>query len=146
MDIPRSGNSLAVIAVVPALVIPLSHARGEDFAFLIVVCLSLVAMLAVLLFKYGLYMRRTPLVRVDETCLTFFGNAQSEQRTFQRHAISSISLSRRPYFWRSAFRFSIALDGEKVDLWIPHSAGGSVSVLARTLRESFPDKFQEVFA
>jgi hypothetical protein len=146
MDIPRPRNSLAAIAVLPALLMPLSHAKGEDFTFILVVCLSLIAMFVALLLKYGFYMRRTPLVRIDETSLTFFGNAQSQQRSFQRHAISGISLSRRPYFWRSSFRFSIIVDGETVDFWIPHSSGGSVSALARALREQFPGKFGEVFA
>jgi hypothetical protein len=135
-----------MIAVLPALLIPLSHAKGEDFTFVLVVCLSLGAIVVALLLKYGFYMRRTPLVRIEETSLTFFGNAKSQQRSFQRHAISGISLSRRPYFWRSSFRFSVVVDGETVDLWIPHSSGGSVSALARALRKQFSGKFKEVSA
>jgi hypothetical protein len=135
-----------VIAVLPALLIPLSHAKGEDFIFVLGICLSLGAMLVALSFKYGFYMRRTPLVRINEASLTFFGNARSQQRTFQRHAISGISLSGRPYFWRSAFRFSVVAEGETVDLWIPHSSRGSISALARALRQEFPGKFEEVLA
>jgi len=144
MDIPRSANSLAIIAVLPALLMPLSHAKGEGFYFLLVVCLSMVVMIVALLFKYGLYMRKTPLVRIDETTLTFFGSVQSEQRAFRRNAISSIRLSRRPYFWRSAFRFSVTTDGEKVDLWIPHTSRGSISALARALKNEFPGEFEDV--
>lgn len=146
MDISRSNKPLAMIAVLPALLMPLSHAKGKDFNFLLVVCLSVVAVMVAVLFKYGLYMRKTPLVRIDETCLTFFGSSKSEQRAFQRSAISSISLSGRPYFWRSAFRFSVITDGKTVDLWIPYSSRSSISTLARTLKKEFPGKFVEVLA
>jgi hypothetical protein len=143
MDIPRSGNGLAAIAVLPASLIPLFHAQEK---FLLIVCLGLIAIFAAVLFKYGLYMRRTPLVRIDETTLTFFGSTRSQQRSFQRHAISGISLSRRPSFWRSSFRFSVIADGETVDFWIPHTSGAGVSALARALREKFPGKLEEVLA
>jgi hypothetical protein len=146
MDIPRSGNPLAAIAVLPALLMPLFHAKGEDFTFIVVACLGLIAMIFVPLLKFGLYARRTPLVRIDETSLTFFGNAQAQQRSFQRHAISNVSLSRRPSFWRSSFRLSVVADGETVDLWIPHSLRSSVQTLARALQEQFPGKFKEVVA
>lgn len=153
MDIPRPTNSsAAAIAVLPALLMPLfslSHAKGEDFTFNLVVYFSFIALIAMvlaLILKYRFYRRTTPLVRIDETSLTFFGNAPSQQRSFQRHAISGISLSRRPKFWRSAFRFSIVVDGETVDLWLPNSLGSSVPALDRALREQFPGKFGEAFA
>lgn len=153
MDILRPRNSFAAaIAVLPALLVPLFslfHAKGEDFTFTLIVSLSEIALLAMviaLILKSGFYMRRTPLVRIAETSLTFFGGAPSQQRSFQRHAILGISLSRRSNFWRSAFRFSIVMDGETVDLWIPLSLASSVSVLDRALREQFPGKFGEVFA
>lgn len=133
-----------MIAVLPALLMPLSHAKGDDINLVLVVSFFFIAVLIAILFKYGLYMRRTPLVRIDGTSLTFFGHTQSQQRTFQRHVISSISLSRRPSFWRLSFRFSVVADGETVDLWIPHSSGGSVSALTRALREEFPGKYEAV--
>lgn len=144
MDIPRSANSLSLIAVLPPLLMPLSHAEGDDFYFLLVVCLTLTALIVAILFNYGFYMRKTPLVRIDEVSLTFFGSFKSEQRGFQRNTISSIKVSRRPYFWRSAFRFSVTTNAEKFDLWIPHSSRGSIAALARALRNEFPGKFQEL--
>lgn len=152
MDIPRPTNSsAAAIAVLPALLMPLfslSHAKGEDFTFTLIVYSSLIALIAMvvaLVLKYRFYLRRTPLVRIDETSLTFFGNAPSQQRSFQRRAISGISLSTRPNFWRSAFRFSIVVDGKTVDLWVPYSYSSSVPALDRALREQFPGKFGEAF-
>jgi hypothetical protein len=120
------------------------HAKGDDFIFLGVVFLGLMALVVATLFKYGLYTRRTPLARIDETSLIFFGNAQSEQRSFPRHAISHISLSRRPSFWRSAYCFSVVADGETVKLWIPHACRTGVASLNRALREQFPGKFEEI--
>jgi len=153
MDIPRPRNSAAAaIAVLPALLMPLfslSHAKGEDFTFILIVYFSsiaLIAMVLALILKYRFYRRTTPLVRIDETSLTFFGNAPSQQRSFQRHVISGISLSRRPKFWRSAFRFSIVVDGETVDLWLPNSLANSVPALDRALQEQFPGKFGTLFA
>jgi hypothetical protein len=133
-----------MIAVLPTLLMPFSHARGEDFAFLLVVYLGSAALLLVALLMNGLYMRRTPLVRIDETSLIFFGNARSEQRVFQRHAISRIGLSANPSFWRSAFCLSVTMDGETVKLWIPQSCAGSVASLERALREQFPGKFEKI--
>lgn len=144
MDIQRSGNSFAILAVIPALLAPLSHARGDDFIFLSVVCLGLIALIVAAFFKYGLYMRRTPLARIDETSLIFFGSAQSEQRSFQRHAISRISLSRRPSFWRSAYCFTVVADGEMATLWISHASRAGVASLHRALREQFPGKFEAI--
>lgn len=135
-----------MIAVLPALLMPVFHGKEGGLPFVLVVYLSLIAMLVALLLKYGSYMRRTPLVRIDETALTFFGNAQSQQRSLQRRAISSIRLFRRPDFWRSSFRLAVVVDAEMVDFWIPHSSGASVSALARALREQFPGKFEEVVA
>jgi hypothetical protein len=135
-----------MIAVLPALLVAVHPAKGTDLPFAIVIYLSLIAVLVALLLKYGLYMRRTPLVRIDETSLTFFGNAQSQQRSFQLRAISSIRLFRRPDFWRSSFRLAVVVDAETVDLWIPHFSGGSVSALVQALREQFLDKFEEVVA
>jgi hypothetical protein len=146
MDIPRSGNPFAVITALSATLMPLSHAKANDLAFVIGVCLSLIAIVVTTLLKYGFYMRKTPLARIDETSLTFFGNAQAQRRSFQRNAISSIRWSRRPYFWRSSFRFSVVADGQTVDLWIPHSSAASAQLLARRLREGFPTQFEEIVA
>jgi hypothetical protein len=141
MDIPRSGNSLAKFAVLPALFIPIFHAKEADFYFVLAVLLGLMA-LFVALFWYGFYTRRTPLVRIDETSLTYFGNVKSQQQSFQRCAITGIRLFRRPDFWRSSFRLTVVMDAETVDLWVPYSSGGSVSALREALREQFPDKFE----
>jgi len=105
MDIPRPRNSFAAVAVLPAVLMPLSRAMEDDFA-LVAVGFILIAMAGALLLRCGFYMRRTPLVRIDETRLTFFGNAESDRQSFQRNAISSISLSRRALFWRSSFHFA----------------------------------------
>jgi hypothetical protein len=146
MDIARSGNPLAAVAALPAFFVLLFHAKNEDFAFVLVVCLSFLTLLVIQIHKYVSYLRKTPLVRIDEASITFFGTAESQQRKFHRHTISSIELSERPNFWRSAFRFSIVVDGKTFDLWIPHCSRGSVSVLAQVLREQFPEKFDKAFA
>lgn len=146
MDISRSRHSFAAIAVLPAVLMPLSHAKENNFAFPLVVAFSLMAMAAAVLGKHVFYLRRTPLVRIDETTLTFFGNAHRQRRSFQRSAISEITLSKRPRFWRSAFHFSVLADGETINLWIPYSSEGSVEALARALREQFPNEFAEVVA
>lgn len=135
-----------MIAVLPALLIPVTHAKGADQPFDLVVYLGLIALLVALLLKYGVYMRKTPLARIDETSLTYFGNAQSQQRSFQRRAILSIRLFRRPDFWRSSYRLAVVEDSGTVDLWIPCTSRGSVSALAQALREQFPGKFEEVLA
>jgi hypothetical protein len=150
MDIPRPRNSLAAViallsASLSASLMPLFHTKGDDFTFTLVVSLGLIGIVmfvALILKRGGFYLRKTPLVRIDETYLTFFGNTPSQQRSFQRNAISGINLSRGPSFWRSAFRLSIVVDGETVDLWIPLSSGSSVSALDRALREQFPGKFK----
>jgi len=146
MDIARSGNPLAAVAALPAFLVPLIHAKNEDFTFVLVVCLSFVTLLVMQIHKYVSYLRKTPLVRIDETSMIFFGTAQSQQRKFQRDTISSIKLSERPHFWRSAFRLSIVVDKKTFDLWIPHCSRGSVSVLTRLLREQFPEEFDKAFA
>jgi hypothetical protein len=145
MDIPRPRNSFAAVAVLPAVLMPLSRAKEDDFA-LVAVGFILIAMAGALLLRCGFYMRRTPLVRIDETTLTFFGNAESDRRSFQRNAISSISLSGRPLFRRSSFRFCIVADRETVNLWIPYSSGGSIQALAEALRDQFPIQFKDVSA
>lgn len=142
MDIKRSGNPLAAVAVLPAFLISFNR-NHTDHTFVLGVFIGL-AVLAVALFNVTSYTWRTPLVRVDEEWLTFFGSSRSQQRSVRRDTISSICLSRRPNFWRSSFRFSIITNGEMVDLWIPASLGGSVRALARELRGAFPGQFHEV--
>jgi len=144
MDIPRSGNPLAILAVLPPALAPLLYAKGDDLMFLGVVCTGLTALYVATLCKYGLYMHRTPLVRVDETTLIFFGSSRPEQRSFLRDAISRISLSRRPSFWRSAYCFTVIVDGETVRLWIPHASRSALAPLDRALRAQFPGKFETV--
>jgi hypothetical protein len=126
--------------------LPLTHAKGDDRAFVFVVGLGLIAMAAAVLIKHLFYIRRTPLVRIDDTTLTWFGNGRRQRRSFLRNTISEISLSTRPLFWRSSFRLSIVADGEISHLWIPYSAGGSVPALSRALREEFPSAFKAVLA
>lgn len=143
MDIPRSRKPLAIIAVLPAVLIPVFHSKGADVASVSVICVSLILMLVALL-PYGFYMRRTPLVRIDEQSLTFFGNSESEQRSFQRCAISNILLYKRPDFWRSSFRMVVVVNAETVVLWIPYASAFVVPTLAQALREEFPGKFDAV--
>lgn len=143
MDIPRSPKPLAIIAVLPAVLIPVFQSKGDQFPFVLVVCVGAVVMLVALL-TYASYMRRTPLVRIDEQCLTFFGNSQSQQRSFQRGAITNILLYKRPNFWRSAFRLVVVVNAETVDLWIPYVSAFVLPTLAQALRNEFPGKFEEV--
>lgn len=143
MDIPRPRNAYAMIAVFSALIMPLTHAKKADFSFALAISVGVLALVLMVLFKYSIYQRRTPLVRLDDTTLTYYGQAKSEQRSFPRAAISSIHLSPRPSFWRSSFRFSVCADGECVEFWIPHASASSVTALTALLRDQFRDKFEQ---
>ena len=151
IDIPRSGKPFAPFAVLPAvstpLIILLSHARQETYLLILAIFVSLVAVaMFALLLKNGFYMRRTPLVRIDETSLTFFGSSPDQAGTFQRNAVERIRLSKSPIFWRSAFLLSVVADGLTSDLWIPLNSNKSVQLLGRALRDEFPGKFEEIIA
>lgn len=144
MDIPRSEQPWTALAVLPVLTMPLLTAKGDGLMLVSAIAIGVMTILVAVLLNYGLYLRKTPLVRIDETALVFFGDNRSQQRSFQRHAISSISLTRRPLFWRSSYRLSVVENGQTVNLWIQRKARNSVSKLAQALREEFPDKFVEV--
>ena len=141
IDIQRPRSSFAVIGVLPLALGPLLHAKGEDLALILAVYLGCIAIVLARCMHW-LYMRRTPLVRINETSLTFFGNSQKQQKVFQRAAISSIRLSLRPNFWRSSYRFIIVAHGETVVFWIYLSAGGCIQELGKALRAQFPKQFE----
>lgn len=102
---PIPKNSLAAIGMLPLALMSLSHSERGDLALILAYCLICIAVVAQI--KNRSYVKRTPLVRINESSLIFFGNTEKQQRVFQRAAISAIRLSRQPYFWRSSYRFSI---------------------------------------
>lgn len=138
MDIPRSEKPWAALAVLPVATMPLFTANGDGFIVAAATAVGVMAILVAVLLNYGLYLRKTPLARIDETSLVFFGDSLLQQRSFQRDAITSISVSRRPQFWRSSYRLSVVEHGKTVNLWIQHKARNNVSALVRALREEFP--------
>lgn len=144
MDIHRSEKPWASLVVLPVVIMPLFSAKGDNWIFAVATAVGVIAMFAAVLLNYGLYLRKTPLVRIDETALIFFGDSHLQQRSFQRQAITSITLSRRPLFWRSACRLSVVENGKTVNLWIQHKARNNVSALVLALREEFPGTFVEV--
>ena len=146
MDIHRSEKPWASLVVLPVVIMPLFTAKGDSWTLAVAIAAGVMVIVAAVLLNYGLYLRKTPLVRIDETALIFFGDSHLQQRSFQRQAITSITLSRRPLFWRSSYRLSVVENGKTVDLWIQHKARNNVSGLIRALREEFPGKFVEVAA
>ena len=149
IDIPRLEKPFALLAMLPAVSIPLiillTHARRETYIPILAISVGLIAIFALIL-KNGFYMRRTPFARIDGTSITFFGTSHSRRQTFQRNAVASIRLSKNPNFWRSAFLLSVVADGLTADLWMPLSSKKSVQLLGRALRDEFPDKFEEIIA
>ena len=144
MDIHRSEKPWASLVVLPVVIMPLFSAKGDNWIFAVATAVGVIAMFAAVLLNYGLYLRKTPLVRIDETALIFFGDSHLQQKSFQRQAITSITLSRRPLFWRSSYRLSVVENGKTVNLWIQHKARNNVSALVLALREEFPGTFVEV--
>lgn len=141
MIVSREGGSVGMLALLPAMFVPLMNraAAKEHSIFLVPL-----ALLFIIFLVMAIYQHRTPLMKIENDSLVYYGIAPWERKSYALAGIARVKLFSSSNFWRSARLLAIETDAGIHRIWLPGSPWTSNPM--HQLREMLQSQFKERYA
>ncbi len=141
ITIPRSKkNSLLILTLAPIFFTPSVSRHAQDITILMWIA---VGIFYIAVFYLSIYQKRTPLIKVEDDTLTFYGYFPWQKKEFHLQNIAKVTLSPILNIWRKAYAMTILSSDGKYHFWLPDKHTSLVRQLRQILAANLKEKYSE---
>ena len=145
----RSNRALVMLCIVPFILLPqfMNHWFRKTTVTPVVfdILMACLCVCLLLLLVVMVYQKTTPIVKIDDENLTYFGNFPWNKKKFALLGITLVTLTPNPISWRRAHRLTIEVNGVEHSLWLPSTRPSRFPQMRKMFANTFEGRYIELF-
>lgn len=139
--IPRSYNGMPIAFIFPTTLFFMFNARrAEQFPIWVWASCGVIMLMVIFI---ALYQLKTPLLKIEDEVLTFYGLMPYQKKSFPVAEITDITFSIPLHIWRSARSLVIRTANDHCQVWIVDRNSSDESAQVQKIRQLFKGRFDK---